>query len=652
MTITSTTSISDGVTATFSIPFPFFSRTHVSVLVNDVAYTGVVTWVSDSLVSLAPIPASGVRVTRKRITPDTPAKASFTNTNINASGLNNNQTQDLYLAQEAATEAARTLRVVAGEAGIVIGGATTRAGMIQEYDEAGASKTTRTFLDFVSQIATLLGLNQLLSGLAPAANKLAYFTSSTAMALTDLAAQARSFLADPDSQYVNFVQGWAGGALRTARSKLRDFSTLPDAGAVGDGVADDAAAINAALASGKLVIDGLGLTYKINSSVTVPAGVTFQNARIVLGTAGINGVLVNTGSKLVRLKITGTGTLSTVERAIYPAADGVSDVYLDVEVTNLTYGVHAQYLTTDTDANTPKRWTGFLRAKSIVGTAGASEGYALLLSPADNCNIQITAKTIARHAVYLSAGARGNRVVGTVDGCNNYAAQIFSTGAQGESSDNYVELATTNLAQNVAGESGPCAIIQNSHRNTVIIRDTGANTTKSWMWIEGASGGPYPSDNKVGGVASGQYTGPAVCGLQNQQRTVVLPGTQLLAKSTNYVVGFLRAGTNGATHGGYIDHVVIDAQGANIHGIYNECNAQPVFVGPHNYIRNFGSGTRISDASAGYQRGLAAAIPSQGESFAGEVTLNSVPVAGGTPGWVCTTSGTPGTWKAQAVLAV
>ncbi len=35
----------------------------------------------------------------------------------------------------------------------------------------------------------------------------------------------------------------------------------------------------------------------------------------------------------------------------------------------------------------------------------------------------------------------------------------------------------------------------------------------------------------------------------------------------------------------------------------------------------------------------------------GDVCWNSTPASGAPPGWVCTTGGTPGTWKAMANLA-
>ena len=46
-----------------------------------------------------------------------------------------------------------------------------------------------------------------------------------------------------------------------------------------------------------------------------------------------------------------------------------------------------------------------------------------------------------------------------------------------------------------------------------------------------------------------------------------------------------------------------------------------------------------------------AAAPTSGTWVVGDRVFNSAPAAGGAPGWVCTTAGTPGTWKAQAVLA-
>jgi hypothetical protein len=45
------------------------------------------------------------------------------------------------------------------------------------------------------------------------------------------------------------------------------------------------------------------------------------------------------------------------------------------------------------------------------------------------------------------------------------------------------------------------------------------------------------------------------------------------------------------------------------------------------------------------------AAPTTGTWTQGDIVWNTTPAAGGAPGWVCVTSGTPGTWKAMANLA-
>jgi hypothetical protein len=45
------------------------------------------------------------------------------------------------------------------------------------------------------------------------------------------------------------------------------------------------------------------------------------------------------------------------------------------------------------------------------------------------------------------------------------------------------------------------------------------------------------------------------------------------------------------------------------------------------------------------------AAPTVGTWRRGDTVINTTPSAAGVPGWVCTTAGAPGTWKAMAVLA-
>lgn len=72
---------------------------------------------------------------------------------------------------------------------------------------------------------------------------------------------------------VNFTQAGSGAVTRNAQDKMRESVSVKDFGAVGDGVADDSAAINLWLAQAALGVPVLAPagTYKFTSALTLPA---------------------------------------------------------------------------------------------------------------------------------------------------------------------------------------------------------------------------------------------------------------------------------------------------------------------------------------------------------------------------------------------
>jgi hypothetical protein len=88
-------------------------------------------------------------------------------------------------------------------------------------------------------VLSLLGNALAFAGLTGAADKLAYFTSSAAMAVTNLVSQARSFLADPSAAYVTFLPAGTGATARTMQEKGRDFRDVRDYGVLADSTGTD-----------------------------------------------------------------------------------------------------------------------------------------------------------------------------------------------------------------------------------------------------------------------------------------------------------------------------------------------------------------------------------------------------------------------------
>lgn len=78
--------------------------------------------------------------------------------------------------------------------------------------------------------------------------------------------------------FLGFLQTGAGSVARTILSKLFDLPATPeDFGAVGDGVADDYAALFAAVNSGAVVVmANPKKTYRSSSGLTIPGGVTLM----------------------------------------------------------------------------------------------------------------------------------------------------------------------------------------------------------------------------------------------------------------------------------------------------------------------------------------------------------------------------------------
>lgn len=110
------------------------------------------------------------------------------------------------------------------------------------------------------------------------------------------------------SEFVTFIQSGAGAVQRTAQAKLREFVSVKDYGAVGNGIVDDTASIQAALNAAKSVFVPPGV-YSVSTIVlntgnriygetVVSDSISDSTGTIIKGTAGL---------PVFKLKETSTG---------------------------------------------------------------------------------------------------------------------------------------------------------------------------------------------------------------------------------------------------------------------------------------------------------------------------------------------------------
>ena len=138
-------------------------------------------------------------------------------------------------------------------------------------------------------------------------NNVLVYTVADATSLSNLATQLAS---SSGSSLVGYNQGGTGAVTRTVQARLRDYVSVKDFGAVGDGVTDDTVAIQAALAAGAggtvffpegtYIVDGSLLQMQDGTTVIgygatlkLAAG-TYASTRYFLGTG--TGITYSSGA--------------------------------------------------------------------------------------------------------------------------------------------------------------------------------------------------------------------------------------------------------------------------------------------------------------------------------------------------------------------
>ena len=261
----------------------------------------------------------------------------------------------------------------------------------------------------------------------------------------------------PTSEQVTFLAAGSGASQRTVLDKLRDVVSVKDFGAVGDGVADDTAAVQAALNSGSAGVYVPKGVYGIGSQMTVPASVTvygdgsgseFKMLASLDTMFSVNGD--NVHFRDLAFRGTDTEISGSANERIIVAVQRTNVTVTGCELMETIIAV--QYQECDSCSMSG------CYIHNIRHRIDLSQGYGLLCNT-DNENLIICDnrfEDIGRHAIYVTSGSSNVSISGNViNVCESVAIAVSTTSAQNPSRNISI---VGNTVTAVAGTVSPSGI--------------------------------------------------------------------------------------------------------------------------------------------------------------------------------------------------
>lgn len=192
------------------------------------------------------------------------------------------------------------------------------------------------------------------------------------------------------SSKLSFLQAGSGAVIRTVQSKLRDFDSITDFGAVGDGTTDNGSDINAALAANS----------STQLDLLIPTGDFAFGETLNITTPG-NMYGAGIGSNL-QPSSTFSGSNNNIHITPNIALANFLPVYekfcLGTLATGTRVGLNGIFLDTQVAGAFVPKFT--LRDTTIFGTTGLGSALEVLNNPANNVNGGAYAMNVENNLLY------------------------------------------------------------------------------------------------------------------------------------------------------------------------------------------------------------------------------------------------------------
>jgi hypothetical protein len=469
--------------------------------------------------------------------------------------------------------------------------------------------------------------------------------STTALPLKDWAQTITS-----TAQGASAYKVTGGTADRTDKDRWADVVNVKDFGAVGNGVADDTAAINATVAAALALAAGAPVVY-------LPRGVYRITAPIVAtgvqGSATVGVILRGAGEHATYIRVdadTATDAIQFHKATLYGTGGGVEDLAIRAAGDLRTKYRHGISF---------RKWYS-AQVTNVRMLHAGGDGVRIF----DSFDLVFTRAVIqsSDYGVYVESG--GEIFPTTLRFMNCYTSQTQRDGFNiwaatsvfiGTIAEKAGEAGVANAGAGIKIRSGN-AYIASCHFEANLGHDVWIGTFDDPQYRTSAvieQCYHYTAGLKTGGyvgvffyrASGGTVIGGHYQDFVEEARRPIKIGNSADAKHvriisptgmTGYIVPQVALSDDTPValqdYDGIIEYVdeTLDVVTGNFR------------VEPKAGIRLGGSGATMTAASA---------APTTGAHVQGEIVWNTAPSAGGPIGWACTTTGTPGTWKAMANLA-
>ena len=457
--------------------------------------------------------------------------------------------------------------------------------------------------------------------------------------------------ADHSAANVTYDPPFTNSVATTVEDKLAQYVSVKDFGAVGDGVTDDTIAIqnaiDACIANNQSLYfprgeTGLGL-YLITSALTISASISISGSGYNysgLKCAGCDGFIINAGVTFVTIEnmtIAQTVRYSTTPN-LYAAIkiNGASghanfwNTFRNLFIDGFGYVVNGSYFWSTLFNNVVSAYCGngivssgqsvnnFVTNCSLGGSSGA--GTVGIYIDGDNVGTEgwvIANNLIAYFGSAISSVFCGNTIVSgnILDFCQERGIAILdnSNGASinWNVTDNYI------ATDNVSGLTGiytrndfTAGEFQNrghSITNNNILQYSGANWSYGIIIDGAAETYSNISGNRV-------YATTYACFIEQDVTNVSITNNKWINGS------FYNNTTNPVIYANNIGTI----------------SSSVLYLSQNNGKTSFYHGTTA---------------PIAGTYVIGDIVWNDAPASGGYVGWVCTSGGTPGTWKTFGAIS-